>query len=265
MKKILVIGTGGTIACVKNKSIRLDNPFKIIDYCKKDGVEFDCISPFSVLSENLSLEHWQILIDCISSVDFGNYLGAIILHGSDTLAFTGALLGNIFYDKSIVITASDKPLEDKTANGVFNFQAAVDFLENGINGVFISYDKLYRGTKTVSANENDEFITSGTHGKIITSPRLVHKNILIIRPYVGINYNNYNINGVDAVLHTMYHSATAPKNTLEFIEKCKNNNVAFYFVTTKSSADYESAKDYDSIIFNSTLENAYAKLLLTNQ
>ena len=80
------------------------------------------------------------------------------------------------------------------------------------------------------------------------------------------DYNNYNIDNVDVVLHEMYHSATVPESAKAFAKKCAQKGVAFYFVTSKSSADYESASDIkDKIIYNSTLENAYAKILLSGK
>lgn len=246
MKKILVIGTGGTIACAKKDKICLDSPFKILEHCKYENIEFDCISPFFVLSENMSFELWQQLADCILKVDFEKYAGVIVLHGSDTLSFTGAFLGNLFYSLPIVITASDKPLEDKCANGFKNFDNAVKAIISGIDRVYISYDGLYRAEK----NEP------------LQSPAFAPKNILVIMSCVGIDYNNYTLENVDAVLHTMYHSATAPEGVKEFIKKCKSRSIPFYFVTENSSADYDSARDFDSIIFNSSLESAYARLLL---
>ncbi len=265
MKKILVVGTGGTIACVKDDRIHLDNPFKIIDCTEIKDVHFDCVSPFSVLSENMCIHLWQQLIDYLYTVDFDAYNGVIILHGSDTLAFTGAILGNIFYDKNIVLVASDKPLDDKTSNGIPNFENAVEFLLNSVKGVYISYDRLYRAVRTVSANDNDEFFAVGRQSEFINNPVLRNKNILVITPYVGINYDNYNLDKVDAVLHTMYHSATVPADASVFADKCKRKKIPFYFVTSKSSADYESAKSYNNIIFNSTSENALARLLITDK
>lgn len=265
MHKILVIGTGGTIAaCVKGNHIQLDKPFKILNYIEYKNISFDCASPFSVLSENIDIDLWQKLIDYLNTVDFEQYDGIIILHGSDTLAYTGALLGNIFYDKSIVLVAADRPIEDNTSNAIANFERAVEFICDKIKGVYISYDKLYRAVRTVSAGENDEFFAVGKQLEVIKKPILGKKNILIIRPYVGIDYSNYNLDKVDAVLHTMYHSSTAPESVKNFIQKCNEQNIPFYFVTSKSSADYESAKDFENIIFNSTLENAFARLLLTN-
>ena len=59
---------------------------------------------------------------------------------------------------------------------------------------------------------------------------------------------------------------TVPESAKAFAKKCAQKGVAFYFVTSKSSADYESASDIkDKIIYNSTLENAYAKILLSGK
>lgn len=248
MDKILIIGTGGTIACARDNTIHLDRPFKILDYMNFDNVEFDCLSPFTILSENMDFNCWENLINCVKAVDFNKYKGAIILHGSDTLSFTGALIANAFYGRPIVITASDKPLEDKTANGFENFKNSVNYILNGIDGTYISYDSIYRVD-----NEPK-----------IDNPVFKQKNILVINPYVNINYGNYNLEGVDMVLHGMYHSATAPENVKAFIEKCRVKNIPFYFVTENSRADYESAKDFKNIIFNSALEKAYARALLAN-
>lgn len=248
MDKILLVGTGGTIACVKGDSIHLDSAFKILDYTCFDNVEFECASPFTILSENMNFGYWQMLVDYLKTVDLCKYKGIIILHGSDTLTFTGALLANVFYDKPIVLVASDKPLEDKTANGIENFERAVNAILSGINRVHISYDRLYQA-------ENNE---------PLEKPVLSYKNILAVKPYVNIDYSNYNLENVDVVLHEMYHSATAPENVKGFMSACSDKNIPFYFVTENSSADYESAKDFENIIFNSTLEGAYARLLLTS-
>ena len=264
MKKILVVGTGGTIASKKDGDIKLDSPFKVLAYAHYSDIEFDCASPFCVLSENMNFDLWQRLIDYLMQVDFKKYAGVIILHGSDTLAYTGAVLGNIFYDEKIILVASDKPVEDENSNASANFCNAVDFIIDGAEGVFISFNKLYRAVRTVSANARDEFFAEGKQGDLLSNPSLHRKNILVIKPYVGINYNNYNLDGVDLVLHEMYHSATAPENVKEFISECRKKGVEFSFVTTKSGADYESAKDFENIIFDSTLENAYAKALLRN-
>lgn len=83
----------------------------------------------------------------IAAVNESESDNIIILHGSDTLAYTSSLLANMFYDKNIVITASDKPIEDKTANGISNFNSALRQVLKNQKGVFVSYNGIF------SANE----------------------------------------------------------------------------------------------------------------
>ena len=57
-----------------------------------------------------------------------------------------------------------------------------------------------------------------------------------------------------------YIAVPAPGSAKAFAKKCRQSGVPFYFVTPKSSADYETSADIsDMIIFNTTLENAFAR------
>ena len=264
MKKILVIATGGTIASVKEEQIRLGNPLRITEFADIQTERFECVSPFSVLSENMNFSLWQKLIDFIKYCDLKKYLGAIILHGSDTLAYTGALLANIFPGENICLVASDKPADEPGSNAAENFRSAIEHIKKEGHGVYISFDGIFPADCVVSADDEDRFIASGKPQPRIKSPVFTPKNILVIRPYVNMDYHNYNLDGVDMVLHTMYHSATADKRVLDFAAECKERKIPFYFVTTKEKAEYESAAEFENIIFNCTTENAYARLLLTD-
>ncbi|MCM1286010.1 MAG: asparaginase domain-containing protein [Acetobacter sp.] len=263
MKKILVIALGGTIGSVKTDCIELDkNNLKILDYCKRADVEFEGVSPFSVLSENMSILLWKKLIEFLNNVKFECYTGAIILHGSDTLAYTSAVIGNAFCDKNIVFVASDKPVEDSESNGIDNFNRAVEHLISGTKGVYVSYNKIIPAVAVTSAGVDDEFDCIPAACDYANSRKIYDRNILIINSYVGINIDNYNFDNADAVLINMFHSATVPKCFAELSERL---NIPIYFVTHKPSADYETAKGIKNIIYNSTVENAYAKLLLSSR
>ena len=261
-KKILVVALGGTIGSVKRDCIRLDkNNLKILDFCKRSDVELKGVSPFSLLSENMTAELLQRLIDFIDGVDKAEYLGIIILHGSDTLSFTSAVIANAFPDDNIVLTAADKPVEDKESNGIKNFDMALDHLLSGARGVYVAYNKIMKAITVTGPAPNDDFISVETNARPINSRKIRSKNILIITPYVNISLDNYDFSRVDAVLFTMYHSATVPKNIADF---AKSADIPVYFVTHKPSADYETAEGIENILFSSTVENAYARLLLTD-
>ncbi|MBR2134534.1 MAG: asparaginase [Eubacterium sp.] len=258
--KILVVGTGGTIACVRDGDvIRLENPFAVTEYEKRADVNFICLSPFAVLSENMNADKMRLLADFISD-NRAECDGVIVLHGSDTLAYTAAYISNAL-DGNIVLTASNKPIGEEGSNGVANFKNAVDYIAGGGEDVVVSYDGICPAKSLVSANDNDEFLSIDTCDfPTLQNPK--NKNIVIIHPYPEIDYSVYDTDKIGAVIHTMYHSATVPDSAKEFCKACKEKGIPFYFVTSKPSADYETAQDIDNIIFSTTTESLYTKLLL---
>lgn len=266
MKKILVVGLGGTIACERRGSIALgENPFKVLEYINdSDDYDFIRVSPFFTLSENICFEHFKRLKKFFDSLCFEEYDGIIVLHGSDTLSFTAAFLFNLYNDKRIVLTASGKPLGETGSNGAENFENALRLLKLGENGVYVSYNGIFKANEICRADENDNFIAVESLSKPVENPALTDKKVLIINPYPGIDYSSFSLSRVDAVLHTMYHSATVPSGAFDFCEKCRKRNIPFYFVTSKKSAEYESSSFSGDILFGITVEDAFSKILLTN-
>ncbi len=259
MKKILVVALGGTIGSIWGKKITPDkNPLKVLDYYKGNA-EFECVSPFVCLSENMTRELWQELINCLDSINFDSYEGVIILHGSDTLAYTSAIIANAFWDKNIVLVAADNPIECSDSNGIKNFEAAVEHLLSHKDGVYVSYNGIKKGDCVTSADINDEFKCIKSTIPPAKKKKVSNKNVLIIKPFVGINLKSINTDLLDGVIFEMYHSATVPKEIIEFSSKL---NCPYIFVTHKKSADYESAIGIKNIVFECTVENAYAHMIL---
>lgn len=259
MKKILVVALGGTIGSIWGNKITPDkNPLKVLDYYKGKA-EFECVSPFVCLSENMTRELWQRLIDCLNGIDCEKYEGIIILHGSDTLAYTSSIIANAFGEKNIVLVAADKPIECSDSNGIKNFEAAVEHLLSHKDGVYVSYNGIKKGDCVTSADVNDEFKCIKSTIPPAKKKKISDKNVLIIKPFVGINLKSINTDLLDGVIFEMYHSATVPKEIIEFSSKL---NCPYIFVTHKKSADYESAIGIKNIVFECTVENAYAHMIL---
>lgn len=97
----------------------------------------------------------------------------------------------------------------------------------------------------------------------------------MIKPYPGLDYDRFNLDHVDAVLHDLYHSGTAcaslqwgeNHSLVEFIKRCKKQGVAVYLAPAIKSADaYQSTQilmaQGAKIIWNMSIEAAYVKLLL---
>lgn len=159
--------TGGTIGSKNNEgtvSVNETGSYYLIDaYIAsplKREVRLQTTQPLNILSENLVPDDWNTLIGAINEVDKTLYDGIIVTHGSDTLAYTAAMLSYVCCNTTIpiVLVASNYPLDDARSNGLHNFASAIDFIvEEGIPGVFVVYanDKgesvVYLGTRITQA------------------------------------------------------------------------------------------------------------------
>ncbi|MFX3636434.1 MAG: asparaginase [Candidatus Pristimantibacillus sp.] len=167
MKKLLVMFTGGTIGSKNNEgtvSVNEAGSYYLIDaYIAsplKREVRLQTAQPLNILSENLVPDDWNILIRAINEVDKSLYDGIIVTHGSDTLAYTAAMLSYVCCNTTIpiVLVASNYPLDDARSNGLHNFASAINFIaQEGIPGVFVVYrnDKgesvVYLGSRITQA------------------------------------------------------------------------------------------------------------------
>ena len=224
--------------------------------------------------------------------------------------FLAMILADI--EVPLVIVSSNYEVTDIRANGVKNLKSAFDFISNvGLPGVYVSYyynndSKIIYGSRVrqcMQITDDVNGISSHTPmlplGKVLNNGEFrvldrelyckltanetrkgylneigkINSNVLIINPYVGNNYSNYNISRVDAVLHTLYHSGTCPcisdsKYGIHAFEKeCRKKDIPLYFgpIYGKDNRDIYSSTNginSDNFIMNTTTENAYVKLIL---
>ncbi|MGD0959609.1 MAG: asparaginase domain-containing protein [Methylomonas sp.] len=314
MKNILLVFTGGTIgsqlrsgvidACASAGS-KLLQMFSEQHPNARD-VTFKTIQPLQILSENLHPQHWSRIIGAIEAEDLNAFDGIILTHGTDTLSFSAAALGLYFNQIHIplLLVSSDLPLENPQANGLPNFRCAVEFICQIRNpGVFVSYQNPGQSMQVYSATRigaclqlSSDFI--GIQSKACfqflpeqgfvrrenrSVPQLTPIKIkadfsthaLLIRPYPGLDYSHFKLDGADVVLHDLYHSGTAcasglygeQHNLLEFIKQCRQRSLSIYLAPAIYSENaYSSTRQFleqgAKMIWNMSLEAAYAKLLL---
>ena len=116
MKKILMIGTGGTIASKHSENGLTPglSPSDILSYIPavEQVCHVDTLQICSIDSTNVTPEHWNLMVKTIED-NYDNYDGFVICHGTDTLAYTGAALSYMIQNsnKPIVITGSQKPID----------------------------------------------------------------------------------------------------------------------------------------------------------
>lgn len=298
MANILVVFTGGTIGSSLNDKgniAPLNTKILLRKYNEEAGEKhnFHISEPFTVLSENMSVNHWNVLIDTLNQVDESKYDGIIVTHGSDTVSYTAAMAGYLLRHKNcpIVFIASNYILEDERSNGVENFKSAVDLIcdKQIKRGVYVCYKQkenlVYLGTRLCEADHfADEFESFNKlplgkikQGKFIlnstpenpslddlNSPKerlaetLLKPQVAIIKSYPGLDYERIDVTGLKAVLNVGYHSATIcteGENTsfLNFAKRCEKQGVDLYISSFKS----EKAKMYESLDAAVNFSNVY--------
>ncbi len=203
MKKILIIGTGGTIASkpsadgltpdLDSKQL-IDSIPSISDIC-----DVDCIQAFSLDSTNVRPEHWLILAEIITE-NYDRYDGFVITHGTDTMAYTAAGLSYLIQNskKPIVLTGAQKPIGEEITDAKRNMiDALIYAVDEGSHGVVIVFSGAVICGTRARKNYSKRFMAFGS----INFPELARvEDGRVIRyvpePYSGetVFYDNLNAN-----------------------------------------------------------------------
>lgn len=144
-KKILFIGTGGTIASeISDEGIHPNiDAEMLLSYAPKirEICDVDCVSLYNLDSSNLTPQHWVGIAKEIEK-NFDAYSGFVISHGTDTMAYTAAALSYMIQKspKPIVLTGAQKPIgfdiTDSKTNLSDSFTCASDDDMHGLMIVF---------------------------------------------------------------------------------------------------------------------------------
>ena len=183
VKKILMIATGGTIACKGGKS-GLSPEFtseEILSFVPsvREFCEVYSLQLMNIDSTNMRPAHWLKIAEAIEE-NYSSYDGFVILHGTDTMAYTAAALSYLIQNspKPIVITGAQKPVGVEVTDAIINLYDS--FLYSSYSyasGVSIVFDgKVICGTRakkmrTKSYNAfssiNYPYVATIQDGKII--------------------------------------------------------------------------------------------------
>ena len=155
MKKLLLIGTGGTIACSDSRQglvpvysadqlLRFLSDFSSI--CSIDTMQITNID-----STNIHPDHWIKIANALHD-KYELYDGFVITHGTDTMAYTAAALSYMFQyiKKPVVITGSQKLIEASETDAVRNLTDSIYFACENTGGVFIVFNgHVINGSRAV--------------------------------------------------------------------------------------------------------------------
>ena len=130
MKRILIIATGGTIASTEDgaglaptlpgKELAARVPL-IDTLC-----DLDFVQPMNIDSTNMRPRDWLSIARVIRD-GYDRYDGFVILHGTDTMAYTAAALSYLIQDsdRPIVLTGSQQPMANPFTDAKLNLYHSV--------------------------------------------------------------------------------------------------------------------------------------------
>ena len=153
MKKVLMLGTGGTIAsevtpsglapALTSAELLRCVP-EISSLCS-----VTCEELFSIDSTNVTPAHWLTIARAIRA-HYEEYDGFVIAHGTDTMAYTPAALSYLiqYSPKPIILTGAQKPIVFENTDSKTNLADAFRCAVSDLRGVMIVFNgRVILGTR----------------------------------------------------------------------------------------------------------------------
>lgn len=251
-QSVLLIFTGGTISMGEtgesNSLAPLDTErvMSFLPELKRMHVDIQSVA-FSPLidSSDIVPDNWVKIAQIIEEY-YDRFDGFVVLHGTDTMAYSASALSFMLKNlsKPVIFTGSQLPVgvlrSDAKENLITSIELAAARDENGdaiVPEVCLFFeDKLMRGNRTTKRNAEDfnafasfnypELAKAGVHIKYnehcivkrdVKNPLQVYKhfdnNVVILKMFPGITEKTvraiYNIEGLRAVVLESYGSGNA--------------------------------------------------------
>lgn len=161
-KRIYIAYTGGTIGMkssaqgyVPAKGFLTESIEAMPDFFRDEMPTFDIHEYHPLIdSSNMTPADWQLIADDIKQ-HYLEYDGFVVLHGTDTMAYTSSALSFMFENlaKPVIVTGSQIPLTQLRSDGQENILNALYVAANypiAEVGLFFN-NKLYRGNRCIKA------------------------------------------------------------------------------------------------------------------
>lgn len=251
---ILIIYTGGTIGMIENpetgalENFDLEHFRHLVPELKRFAFHIDAITFHPPIdSSDMEPKYWVKIAEIIRD-NYEQYGGFVILHGTDTMAYTASALSFMLenLEKPVIITGSQLPIGQLRTDGKENLltsiEIAADCDEQGrpmVPEVCIFFEnRLMRGNRTTKINSEGfnafrsfnlpPLATAGIHIKyathLIRYPEpgkkfhphfLLDTSVIILTLFPGIRREYVetilHIKGLKAVILKTYGSGNAPQ------------------------------------------------------
>ncbi|MEI2264286.1 asparaginase [Erwinia sp. CGal63] len=247
-KSIYVAYTGGTIGMQRSEhgyvpvSGHLQAQLAAMPEFHREEMPDFTIHEYQPLidSSDMTPQDWQTIADDIKA-NYDNYDGFVILHGTDTMAFTASALSFMLENlsKPVIVTGSQIPLAELRSDGQQNLLNSLFVAANyPINEVALFFNnQLYRGNRTTKAHADGfnafaspnlpPLLEAGIHIRRLNTPpapggqgKLTVRSITpqpvgVVTIYPGISadvVSNFLRQPVKALILRSYGVGNAPQN-----------------------------------------------------
>jgi L-asparaginase len=169
-KSLMIIYTGGTIGMINQPGSRSLTPFDFnqilrhVPEIEKFGFTFTPVTIHPVVdSSNIKPATWIRIAEVIAK-EYNRFDGFIILHGTDTMAFSASALSFMLQDlgKPVIFTGSQLPVSTLRTDARENLISSIEIAAADKDGepmvpeVCIYFEfKLLRGNRTTKQNSED--------------------------------------------------------------------------------------------------------------
>ena len=233
-------------------------------------------------SSDLSPEEWTKLAERIEN-EKENYSGFVILHGTDTMAYTASALSFALpdVDKPVILTGSQVPMSRIRSDAKRNLVNSIELATLPVPEVAICFnDHLYRGNRStkMSIGDFDAFASPnypplaeiGIHIELSENIRTIKKKnqgfhpefsdrVFVLKIYPGLNpqlLDTIQLDGVEAVILEAFGTGNIPVkdkyNLIPFVERCRMKD-CHVLVTSQAAYDavdlnlYQSGRELDKL------------------
>ena len=292
--KILLLYTGGTIGMMEDpetgalRAFDFDHLYEQIPELARINAELEAVSLDEPIdSSDMSPAIWSRIAQQIFD-SYSIYNGFVILHGSDTMAYTASALSFMLQGlrKPVILTGSQLPIGTIRTDGKENLITAIEIGattdKNGtplIQEVAIYFEySLYRGNRTtkVSANAFEAFQSPNypelaeagvaiqyrpgaffdTSLDELTLSTKMDDRVALLKIFPGFSPEVYsqlfNAEKVKAIILETFGSGNAPRNGILFdlIEEYIKQGGIIINVTQCFSGSVDQGKYANSTMFN---------------
>ena len=195
--KVLIIYTGGTIGMVEDQDSNALHPFDFSQIsqeipelnklnCEIETIAFD--DPID--SSDVGTKDWNKIANIIAD-NYKDFDGFIVLHGTDTMAYTASALSFMLegLNKPVILTGSQLPIGVLRTDGKENLLTAIeiagDKYENG--NPRVAEVAIYFEYKLIRGNRSHKIST--THFDAFNSPNFR----ILAEAGVSIDYKNHHL------------------------------------------------------------------------